>query len=137
MRCNKGRSLFQLKTSWISLVAPWFFNSSRAKMLPTLTVIPFPKDCHRGCAASSWSCEGCLTISFRWWHFFRCCQACWKQQDQQQEQLACGTGEAVPAQDPLCSPGKFILNIHLCWDFTLGAACKLNKYCNIFVRQLY
>lgn len=25
----------------------------------------------------------------------------------------------------------------LCWDFTLEAACKFNKYCNIFVRQLY
>lgn len=29
--------MFQLKTSWISLIAAWFFDSSRAKMPPTPT----------------------------------------------------------------------------------------------------
>lgn len=52
-------------------------------------------------------------------------------------------GDAVPAQDPRCSPGKPIIRWYqqfpskLHWDFTLEAACKLNEDCNIFVRQLY
>lgn len=52
-------------------------------------------------------------------------------------------GECSPCTNPRCSPGKFTVRWHqqfpskLCWDFTLEAACKFNKYCNILVRQLY
>lgn len=76
----------------------------------------------------------CLSVSVLWCHFFGCCQACWKWPDQQGEQLAHSTGNAVPAQDPRCFPGKFTVRWHrqfpskLHWDFTLEAACKLNKY---------
>lgn len=137
------QSLFQRKTSRIFLVADWFFDSSRAKVPPTPAGVPFPTGCHRRWAATSRSREGCLSISGRWWHFLGCCQAGWKQQDQQGEQLSRSTGNAVPAQDPPRSPGKLTVRWHqqfpskLRWDFTLEAACKLNKHCNIFVRQLY
>lgn len=66
-----------------------------------------------------------------------------EQQKQWGEQLAHTLGDAVPAQDPRRSPGKPIIRWYQqlpsepCWDVTLEAACKLNKYYNMFVRQLY
>lgn len=140
---NKGNSVFQFKTSRFVLLAAWFFDSSREKMSPAPAGFPFPTHCHRRCAATSRSHEVCLPISVRWWLFFGCCQGCWKLQDQQGEPLARSTGNAVPAQDPTRSPGKFTVRWHrqfpskLRWDFALEAACKLNKCCNIFARQLY
>lgn len=46
------------------------------------------------------------------------------------------TGATLLSRQIYCQMAPAISS-KLHWDFTLEAACKLNKYCNIFVRQLY
>lgn len=142
---QQHKSLVWLKRSWIFLIAiAWSFNNGRAKTPSTHAVIPFPTEVvgiavqpHAGHTKGTCpSQSGGGTVSHAAKHDG-------SSRTRGESSLLTPPGDAVPAQDPHCSPGKHIIRWYRQfpsephWDFTQEAACKLNKYCKVFVRQLY
>lgn len=113
---QQGKDSFWLKRSWISFIAtakqqqPWPFNNSHQ---PGAVTFSLPAKHTR--AGRSSSDSGLLP----------------------------SLGNTIPAQDTCCSLGKPIIRCYQQssskphWDIAVGATCKLNKYCNILVRQLH
>lgn len=109
--CNKGQSWFHSKTSWVfshCLV----FRQQQGNGAAYCCSYSSPHGLSPALCSHIPVTGRCLSVPVPWWHFFGCFQACWKWQDQQREQLAGSTGNAVPAQDPRCSPGKFTVRWH-------------------------
>lgn len=142
---QQGKSLFWLKRSWIFLIATaWSFNNSRANTTSTHAVIPFPTEAaviavqphpsHTKGTRPSQSGGGTCSHAAKHDGSSR---------TRGESSLLTPPRVAVPAQDPRCSLGKPVIKWYQQfpskphWDFTLEEACKLNKYCNIFVRHLY
>lgn len=134
--------MFQLKTSWISLIAAWFFDSSRAKMPPAPTKLFLSPQIVTGAVQPHLShvkgiCPSQLsggTFSDAARHVVAAAGPAGRAAGSQHRECHPCTGPTLLSRKIHCQMAPAI---SIRWDFTLEAACKLNKYCNIFVRQLY
>lgn len=132
-----GTSLFRFKRSWIFFIAAAWQSKdtiySRSYSFPR-------RDCRKSCTATSRPCGGYPPIADCWRNFLARRRARREQRHQHREHLARTAEGCGPLRH---SPGKPVIRWYQqfpskpLWDFTPEAACELNKYRNIFVRQLH
>lgn len=142
---QQDKSLFRFNRSRISLTATaWSFNNGSGKTPSTHAVIPFPTEIVvTAVQPHPDHVEGTRPSQSGGGTYLYAAKHHGSSRTSGESSLVAPPRDAVLTQDPCCSPAKPIVRWYQqfpskpLWDFTLETACKLNKSCNIFVRQLH